>query len=197
MSSGIIIPLVVLPILVIGVLLWYRRSIAAMAPAESKPVSGVRLTAEALHRLPSPPWRVVYEIGGGLGEIDHVVVGPPGVLAITTSVADRPEPRRVLESRGEARLVSEAAIARGPVDELLRATAASCDRSATVFWGPPNARRPPADDVVHGYQLVEGQRIEHWLDALAAASASPLDPARIDEIWSTIVTGIGRPNPLP
>ena len=196
MSSGIIIPLVVLPILVIGAFLWYRRSIAAMAPAESKPVSGVRLTAEALHRLPSPPWRVVYEIGGALGEIDHVVVGPAGVFAITTSVADRPESRRVLESRGEAQLVSEAAIARGPVDELLRAAAASCDRSATVVWGTPNGRRPPADDVVHGYQLVEGQRIEQWLDALAAASASPLDQARIDEIWSTIVTGIGRPNPL-
>lgn len=196
MSLGIIIPLVVLPLLIVGILLWYRRSIAAMAPAGSKPVSGLRLTAEALHRMPSPPWRVVYEIGGALGEVDHVVVGPVGVLAITTSVADRPEPQQLLEARSEARLVSDAAIARGPMADLLRATAGSCDRSVAVFWGTPNARRPAADDVVHGYQLVEGQRIDQWLDALAAACAAPLDQARIDEIWSTIVTGIGRPDPL-
>jgi len=194
-SLGVIIPLVVLPIIIVGVLLWYRRSIAEMQPAEAKPVSGLRLTAEALHRVPSPPWRVIYEISGALGEIDHVIVGPTGVLAITTLVADRPEPAQLLDARGEAKLISDAAITRGPLDELLRAAGASCDRSATVFWGSPNPRRPPADDVVHGSQLVEGQRIDEWLTTATDSTESPLDQPRIDEIWRTIVTGIGRPDP--
>ena len=141
-SPGIIIPLIVLPIVIVGVFIWYRRSIADMAPSETKPVSGQRLTAEALHRVPSPPWRVVYEIGGALGEVDHVVIGPPGVIAVTTVLADRPEPAALISERGEPMLLSEAAVSRGPLDELLRAVDASCEESARVFWGtPPRAPR--------------------------------------------------------
>ena len=197
MSRGIIIPLILLPIAIVGVFVWYRRSIAALRPAEAKPVSGVRLTAEALHRAPTPPWRVVYEIGGALGDIDHVIVGRSGVTAITTIVADRPDPDRLRSERGEAILVSEAAIARGPLDELLRATSASCDRLARVYWGRPDTRRPVEEPLVHASVLVEGQRIEEWLATLDAAASDPLDPDRIDAIWRTIVTGIGRPDPLP
>lgn len=195
MHLGIILPLVVLPIVLVGLFAWYRRSIAGMRPDDPTTVSGARLTAEALHRIPSPPWRVVYEIGDRLGDVDHVVVGPFGVIAVTTRVADRPDPARVLATRSEAELISEAAIARGPLDELLRAVGASCDRSATCYWGTPDERRPPADDLVHGSQLVEGQRLDRWLATLAEQASDPLDPARVDAIWRTIVIGIGRPDP--
>lgn len=87
------------------------------------PLSGVRLTAEALHRSPLPTWRAVYEIGGALGDA--------------------------------------------------------------------------ADEVVHGSQLVEGQRLDEWLTGLIVGTAAPLDQARIDAVWRTIVMGIGRPDPLP
>lgn len=197
MSFGIIIPLVVLPIVVIAAYLWYRRSMADMKPTDPKPLSGVRLTAEALHRSPSPTWRAVYEIGGALGDVDHVIVGPPGAIAITTLVADRPEPSLLPGARSGARLVSEAAIARGPIDELLRAVGASCSLSARVYWGTPSPGRPAADEVVHGSQLVEGQRLDEWLTGLIEGTAAPLDQARIDAVWRTIVMGIGRPDPLP
>lgn len=197
MGLSIIIPLVVLPIVVIGTFLWYRHSIADMAPDETRPPSGARLTAEALHRAPSPPWRTVYEIGGALGDVDHVIVGPPGVIAITTLVADRPEPAQSLGTRSDTQLVSEAAIARGPVDELLRVIGASCSRSAKVYWGAPTPGRPAADDLVHGSQLVEGQRLDEWLVTLAEQTTAPVDQARVDAMWQTITMGIGRPDPLP
>jgi hypothetical protein len=193
-GPGIVIPLVVLPIILVATFIWYRRSVAAIAPSETKPVSGRRLTSEALHRLPAPPWRVVYEISGALGDVDHVVIGPPGVLAITTVVADRPEPARLRSDRGEAPLVSDAAIQRGLLDELLRPIGASCRISATVYWGAPNPSRPAAEDVVHGAQLVEGQRIDEWITTFEGAS---LDAGQVDAIWRQIVMGIGRPNPLP
>jgi hypothetical protein len=196
-NLGIIIPLILLPIAIIGAFVWYRRSMADLRPDEAKPVSGLRLTAEALHRAPTPPWRVVHEIGGALGEIDHVVVGPSGVTAITTIVADRPDPDQLRSTRGEAALVSEAAITRGPLDELLRAVTASCDRWARIYWGAPDARRPVAEPLVHASVLVEGQHIQEWLTALNAQVSDPLDPDRVDLIWRTIVTGIGRPDPLP
>ena len=196
MSFGIIVPLILLPIILVAVFAWYRRSMAGLGTVESKPLSGLRLTAEALHRAP-PPWRVVYEIGGALGEIDHVVVGPAGVTAITTVVADRPDPDVLRGARSEAVLVSEAAIARGPLDELLRAAAASCDHWARVYWGTPDPNRAGAEGLVHGSVLVEGQRIDEWLSSLVDHASAPIDAQRIDAIWRTIVTGIGRPDPLP
>jgi hypothetical protein len=192
-GPGILIPLVVLPIILVATYIWYRRSVAAITPNETKPVSGRRLTAEALHRLPTPPWRVVYEISGALGDVDHVVIGPPGVLAITTVVADRPDPAHLRADRGEATLVSDAAIQRGLLDELLRPIGASCRVSATAYWGAPDPSRPAADDLVHGAQLVEGQRIGEWI---ATFDDAPFGPDRVDAVWRQIAMGIGRPDPL-
>ena len=197
MNLGIIVPLVILPIALVGGYLWYRRSLAGMRPGEPQPGSGLRLTGEALHRLPSPPWRVVHEIGGALGGIDHVVVGPSGVTAITTVVADRPDPEKLRSARGDAQLVGDAAIERGPLDELLRPVGSSCSRSARVYWGAPDPRRPPADDLVHGSQLVEGQRLDAWLAAAVEQTTTPIDQQEIDLVWRTIAMGIGRPDPLP
>jgi hypothetical protein len=197
---GIVIPLILLPLAVIGGFVWYRRSIDRMRPDDARPVSGVRLTAEALHRLPSPPWRIVYEIGGALGGVDHVVIGPPGVIAITTVVADRPDPERLTASTGTAQLVADAAVARGPVDELARPAGTTCQRSASVFWGAPDPKRPASDEVAHGSHLVEGQRIADWLAELAGADqgalGGALTPSQIDLSWQAIVMGIGRPDPL-
>ena len=197
MDLGIVIPLVLLPILLIGAYVWYRRSVAALAPDEAKPVSGVRLTAEALHRHGGAPWRVVYEVGGALGGVDHVVIGPPGIIAVTTLVADRPTPSHLLDTVGESRLVSDAAVARGPVDEIARPSGVGCRLSARVFWGSPDANRPAFDELVHGSHLVEGQRVDEWLDALARSAPEPLQAAAVDRAWRTVVTGIGRPDPLP
>ncbi len=197
MDLGIVIPLVLLPILVIGAYIWYRRSIAALAPDDAKPVSGVRLTAEALHRHDTAPWRVVYEVGGALGGVDHVVVGPPGIVAITTVVADRPAPRHLIDTVGDTRLVSDAAVARGPVDEIARPSGVGCRLSARVFWGSPEPTRPAFDELVHGSHLVEGQRLGEWLEELARSAPEPLDASSVDRAWRTVVTGIGRPDPLP
>ena len=194
---GIVIPLVVLPVVLIGAYLWYRRSMNALKPDEAKPVSGVRLTAEALHRLESPPWRIVYEIGGALGGVDHVVIGPPGVIVVTTIVADRPNAERLLAAAGDAQLMAEAAIERGPADELLRPAGVACRLSARVFWGSPDPQRPAFDEVAYGNHLVEGQRLTDWLIALDDSTAEPpITQRQIDLAWQAIVMGIGRPDPL-
>ena len=196
-SLGIVIPLVVLPVVLIGAYVWYRRSMTALQPDEAKPVSGVRLTAEALHRLDSPPWRIVYEIGGALGGVDHVIIGPPGVIAITTIVADRPKAERLLAAAGEAQLTAEAAIERGPADELVRPAGVTCRLSARVFWGASDPDRPAFEEVAHGNHLVEGQRLTDWLTALDGPAAEPpLTQPQIDLAWQAIVMGIGRPDPI-
>ena len=196
MDLGIVIPLVVLPLLVVGGFLWYRRSIEQLTPDETRPVSGVRLTAEALHRDAEPPWRVVHEIGSALGGVDHVVIGPAGIVAVATVAADRPTCDDLIRNTSEAQLVSEAAVHRGPVDEVARPSGVPCRVWARVFWGVPDPSRPPYEELAHGSQLVEGQRLREWLDALTANADDPLDVAAIDRAWQAVVTGIGRPDPL-
>jgi hypothetical protein len=197
-SLGIVVPLVVLAVLLIGAYVWYRRSMTALKPDEPKPVSGVRLTAETLHRLDSPRWRIVYEIGSALGGVDHVAIGPPGIIAITTILADRPTVERLVAAADDAQLTAEAAVERGPVDELARPAGVACRLSARVYWGSPDPDRPAFEEVAHGNHLVEGQRLTDWLTALDdPAAAPPISRAQIDLAWQAIVMGIGRPDPLP
>ncbi len=126
-----------------------------------------------------------------------MIIGPPGVVVITTIVADRPKPERLVAAAGEAQLTAEAAIERGPADELLRPAGVTCRLSARVFWGTPDPDRPAFDEIAHGNHLVEGQRLMDWLEALDdAADEPPITQPQIDLAWQAIVMGIGRPDPL-
>ena len=47
---------------------------------------GERMTARKLAELPSPPWTVLHDLplGSNGANLDHLVVGPPGVFALNT-----------------------------------------------------------------------------------------------------------------
>jgi hypothetical protein len=200
-TPGIVIPLVLLPVGLIALFAWYRRSIAAMRPDGTTPVvSGVRLTSECLHRLASTGtpgrWRVVYETAGALGAVDHVVIGPAGVAAIITSTTDRPPLDRVRALGGDGPLIKGAANARHPVDELLRPLGVACSVAAWVYWGTSDAQRPPGEMWVPGRAAVEGQRLGEWLGQWAAGAAPPLNDGTVEDLWRAVVTGIGRPDPI-
>lgn len=196
MGAGIVVPLIVLPLAAIGVLVWYRRHVASLHDTDDGHVlSGVRLTGEALHRLPTPTWRVVHETADHLDGIDHVVVGPPGVVAVTTVLGDRPTPQALAEAAGgDARLVAAAAVARGGVDDLARRADGRCDVWARVYWGAPDPDRPPAEQLATGSMLVEGQRLQEWLSVLAAGPMR-LSETEVTALWREITVGVGRPDP--
>jgi hypothetical protein len=200
-TPGIVVPLVLLPVTLVALFAWYRRSMSALRPDGSTPqVSGVRLTAEHLHRLTdagsASRWRVVYEVGGALGDVDHVVVCPAGVVAIITSTMNRPPLERVRALGGEAPLVSGAAAARRAVDDLLRPLGTHCSVAAWVYWGTPDRHRPAGETWVPGRVAVEGQRLDEWLGQWAAGQSAPLSPGTVDDVWRAVVTGIGRPDPV-
>jgi hypothetical protein len=190
-------PSVLIPIVLIVVGLfvfwaWYRRTIASLAPdTESRALPGARLTAERLRQLSSPPWRIVYEIGGKLGPIDHVVIGPNGVIAIETIMMDRPAYSATPQD--DPQQIANAAIARGGVDDLTRRCGVPCNIHAKVFWGLPQPDQPTGIDVVTGQVSVEGQRLQEWIISRPPGS---LTAAQVDQLWQTILLGIGRPDPL-
>ncbi|MEL6893151.1 MAG: hypothetical protein AAFP84_16275 [Actinomycetota bacterium] len=191
MLTGILFPAILITALAVGLFVWYRRRMDAMKPDTARAVSGVRLTAERCRTLPSPPWRVVYEIGSDrLDDIDHVVIGPAGVIAIQTVLADRPVPAPVDDTPAR---VARSAIARASLDEALAPVGATCDALVKVFWGTPRPDEPAGHEVTTKEWAVEGQRLDAWL----AEHAQPTsNPTRIDQLWQTVTLGIGRPDPL-
>lgn len=191
METGILISLVVILALLVAGTVVYRRFLRSMAPDTTvRQVSGARLTSERLHAMPSPPWRVVYEIADDrLGGIDHVVIGPPGIIALTTVMADRPD---AVEPSAPQQ-VAASAMMRGPADELAQRAGLHCELLAKVFWGASDPDRPAATETMPGTVAVEGQRLNEWLSSLPPG---PLSSAQIDLAWQTMLTGIGRPDPF-
>ncbi|HEX4981423.1 MAG TPA: hypothetical protein VFV63_06985 [Ilumatobacteraceae bacterium] len=188
----IIVPIVAVVVVVVAVFVAFRRYLNSIKPdADASVPSGARLTAAALHRLPSPPWRIVYEIAhDSLGGIDHVLIGPAGIFAITTSLSTMPTPSSEPPS---AQTFAKGAIARGDLDDVLRRCAMESTGHVTIHWGRADDTDPVVVDIAHGSIAVSGHHIDDWFDTL---SPSGLSPAQTDLAWQTVVTGIGRPDPF-
>ena len=192
LDPGVLIPFALSVAVLVGFYVWYRRRIKDMTvDSDARVIPGGRLTATALRSLASPPWRVVYEVGDKhLGDLDHVVIGAGGVLAIHSVATDRPvEPSQV----AEAQLVANAAIARGELADIAAQAGAQCRTLVRVHWGTPQPDRPAGVEVAPGLVAVEGQRLVAWLVALPPG---PLPPAEIDRVWRAVSMGVGRPDPL-
>lgn len=202
MGPGIIIPVVLIAVVVPIAFTQAKRYLkdgAALADDEPIVAPSARLTSNALRELPTPTWRVVYEIAEErLGGPGHVLLGPVGIFAVQTSMEPIPTGS---DAPPDASSVAAAAIARGGLDDALRRCAMTSDRLLTVHWGAPDDGAPIAVDTVPGATAVDGRSLAHWADQLVADLAAdparePLSQARIDLAWQTVTTAIGRPDPL-
>ncbi|MFZ9041737.1 MAG: hypothetical protein ACO225_08680 [Ilumatobacteraceae bacterium] len=198
MGPGIIIPLVVL-VVVIPVAFTsakrYFKDGARNQPDEPAIAPSVLLTSKALRDLPTPPWRVVYEIAEDrLGGPGHVLIGPPGVFAVVTTM--EPVPSAPDESP-DAKAVANAAIMRGGLDDALRSCGMTSDRLLRVHWGAPTDGSPIEMDPLPGVTAVDGRSIVEWADiATNGQHGDRLSNAQVDLAWQTVTTAIGRPDPL-
>jgi len=193
MGPDILIPVVVLAVAVPAVAIWAKHRFKhqagdhdddlPIAPAE-------RFTSNALREMQSPPWRVVFEIGADkLGGIGHVLIGPPGVFGLRTTMDPLPATRA---EDADARAIGEAAVARAELDDALRRCAMSSDRLVTVHWGA-NEGSEIAIDLVTGHTAVDGRSLGTWA---AGVGPDALSPAQVDLAWQSVVTALGRPDPL-
>lgn len=196
MGPGIIIPVLLIAIVVPVAFTLARRYLrdGAGSPIDESVVApSTRLTSNALRTLPAPTWRVVYEIAvDKLGGPTHVLIGPPGIFAVTTSM--EPMPTTSSADR-DARAIASAAIVRGGLDDALRRCAMSSDRLLTVHWGAPTDGAPVAVETLPGVIAVDGRSIARWAER-AEPSGEPLSPAQVDLAWQTVTVAIGRPDPL-
>ena len=194
MGPEIIIPIALVAVIVPAALTWAKRNLRDPAKGgldldDAGPPAGGRLTSTALRELPSPPWRVVYEIPDDkLGGVEHVLIGPAGVFALQTSMDPNPTAPATDPSPSE---IAQPAIVRSELDEALRRCALESDRMVRVHWGT-GSDGPAAVEVVPGSTAVDGRRITEW----TASLPDRLTGSQIDLAWQTVTTAIGRPDPL-
>ena len=198
MGPGIIIPLVIVAIVVPVAFTWAKKTFkdGGLADDPDAVAPAVRLTSDALRDLPTPEWRVVYEIGADkLGGVEHVVIGPPGVFAVQTTM-DPPPTRAETDAqshgRPDAQAVARVAILRGDLDDALRRCAMSSDQLVRVHWGAPVDESPPSTELFPGLTAVDGRRLAEWVDGLSPRLSS----SQVDLAWQSVTTAIGRPDPL-
>ena len=200
MGPGIIIPVVLIAIVVpIAFTLAKRYLKDGSAGGLDEPIvaPSARLTSNALRELPTPMWRIVYEIAEEkLAGVGHVLIGPPGIFAVQTSMEPLPAP---VDGPPEAHAVAAAAIARGELDDALRRCAMTSDRLLTVHWGASAPSAPIAVETVPGAIAVDGRALARWAEQAVAdviESGQPLSQAQTDLAWQTVTIAIGRPDPL-
>jgi len=196
MGPGIIIPVVLVAIVVPLGFVWARRTFKEPEGGDDVQIAppSTRLTSNALRKLGAPPWRLVYEINPDrLGGVEQVAIGPAGVFAIVTSMDPVPP---VPDAPPDPRDVARAAILRGALDDALRRCAMTSDRLVTVHWGVSDTGGPLSVEALPGTLAVDGHRIDEWAAKAARADGPSLSPAQVDLAWQTVVTAIGRPDPL-
>jgi hypothetical protein len=122
------------------------------------------LTAAAMSALPADDWTVLYDVawpGRRRASIDHVVVGPPGVLVVTT------------ESWSGSVVLDHGVLlheGRDRIDALRRAVAAAA--AVTSVW--PGETPAP----VHAMVCLTGpSRPSAWFGCLTVCSTAALVPA--------------------
>lgn len=192
MGADIYIPVLLLAIAVPVVSYWAKRRFQDTSDDDAALVvpPGDRLTSTALRSLESPPWRVVYEVAPErLNGVGHVLIGPAGVFALRTTMDALPA---APTSEPDARAIGQAAIARGGVDDALRRCNMSSDALVDVHWGV-NEGADIAVELMPGRIAIDGRSLADWV---GGARGDTLSAAQVDLAWQTIVTAIGRPDPL-
>lgn len=193
MGLNIIIPVLLILVLAPVAFTWAKKNFkdnAGLLDHDTFVAPSDRLTSNALRELENPPWRIVYEIAHDkLEGVGHVLIGPAGVFAMRTTMDPLPRPST---AEADPQEVARAALARGGVDSALRRCAMSTERLVIVHWGVNDSAEITVDPM-DGVTAIDGRAISTW-----AASVGPdtLTESQVDLAWQTVVTAIGRPDPL-
>lgn len=158
-------------------------------------------TAGELRRLRAHGWRIINHVGLKDYDIDHVLVGPGGVITVETKWSHRDW--RTKQSRPWLNAAVEQAIGNARTLRLWLKTYGVTDVSAVVFcWSahrPERGELPPQPGTVGTTQIVYGtQAADAWRHSLTDHDTGPrLNNEQITEIWNALERHIRRRDNAP
>lgn len=144
-------------------------------------------TASELRPLRRRGWRLVNHVRLRPWDIDHVVVGPGGALAVETKWSARPW---VLQPP-EERVMQAVRQARGNADDLrrwvgFRRAGAPPVHPVVMLWGSGTGQLqlPPGGLLIDGVVVVPGPAANIWRDSLPEQVV--LSPVQVELAWQSL-----------
>jgi hypothetical protein len=148
--------------------------------------SAEQWTAQELRRLRGRGWRVVSHVMPSYGDVDHIAVGPGGLIVAETKWMGDPSKsvdecwRRavsegVRKNARQIRLALRTRLGDAPV------------RAVVVYWGPVAfgmSESAPVD--VTGVTVLPGAALRGWLESTAGESGLWVTSADICSAWETL-----------
>ena len=149
---------------------WWIREIARVfgegAERDRKGAEGEALTDSALRSLRRHGWRIVHDLEfPGRGNVDHLLVGPGGIIAVDSKYTTERlwvTPKAIGGSRanhiGKAKYAAE--LAKRALEEA--GFASLTVQPALVFWGPGAPNIPGGLVTIQDTLVLEGRRARAW-----------------------------------
>jgi hypothetical protein len=142
------------------------------AERDRKGAEGEESTGHALRPLRRHGWTVIHDLEyPGLGNVDHVIVGPGGVIAIDSKFTTERLSVTAKAIRGSRRgHISEAKYAAHLAERALGCAGfeAVDVEPALVFWGPGAPSIPDGHIVIQDTLVLEGRKSRSWRSALSS-----------------------------
>ncbi len=170
----------------VGWLLWHQVVVESGSSTRDMGALAEQWTSNELRLLRDRGWRVINHVVLRHWDIDHVAVGPGGVLVVQTKwssdeagMHDLATVTRQLKKDAEdVRLMLKARLAGAPA------------RAVVVVWGPA-ARRDAAipSQPVDGVHVVAGRRLKELLEGFGDCGVKP---DAIDAAWATLRDQVGQ-----
>jgi hypothetical protein len=139
-----------------------------------------RQSSRALQRLTHSGWRVVHDVPFGPMNIDHVAIGPRGVVAVESASISSPYP--VDEDGGDALEAALRHAKRGARRIRLLLKSQGMDAAvapALALWGRGSASL--ATQTVDGVSMLVGRDSKQWSDQLPSTGET-FDPHEVAEM---------------
>ena len=176
---------------IFGVTLYATGTVATFAGADAE-----RWTAAELRPLMGAGWRVINDVKIGRGNIDHVLIGPGGVITIETkwSAHDwnlQPDDRWLKAPIWQA---TESARMLGSMCTRTRRGQALV-RPAIFLWSAVRSdlrETPDAPIVLPNVTLIRGRQSAEAWRAKVLTSERQIDDDAVDAIWTEIVAHARR-----
>jgi Nuclease-related domain len=146
---------------------------------------GEQFTARELRKLSRRGWMLINHVClRPHGDIDHVVVGPAGVLVVETKWSGDPW---VLDTEANERVRHAVEyVARDARDiwgMFPNHVGASAVKAIVVLWGGSN---PHAETLreIDGVTVMRGHELQRWL--LSATTEQVLTDSQVEHVWKTL-----------
>jgi hypothetical protein len=143
-------------------------------------------TAQELRVLRRRGWRVLSHTMPTYGDIDHIAVGPGGLVVLETKWRSDPLALDDPESiRAECEQVRERTrLIRLALQSRLQGAPT---RSVIVYWGPGRIVQSRLDPLeVSGVTVLVGPMLRDWLASINGDTSTAMDREAIDSAWQTL-----------